>query len=78
MVRILYFSLLREKIGITEEELEFEGRVGELRRLLIEKYPQASTIIESVKFAVNEEYVDDDFIISEGDRIALIPPVSGG
>jgi molybdopterin converting factor small subunit len=28
--------------------------------------------------AVNEEYVDTNYILKDGDVVALIPPVSGG
>ena len=28
--------------------------------------------------AVNEEFVQDDEVIQDGDEIAFIPPVSGG
>ncbi|WP_010880693.1 molybdopterin converting factor subunit 1 [Aquifex aeolicus] len=78
MVEIRYFSILREKLGKEKEEFEFEGTVSELRKLLLSKYPEIENILNSVKFAVNEEYVDEDYKISDGDRVALIPPVSGG
>ncbi|GAB6066299.1 molybdopterin converting factor subunit 1 [Aquifex pyrophilus] len=78
MVELRYFSILREKLGKSSEELEFEGSVKELKELLKERYPEIKNILESVRFAVNEEYVSDDFKIKRGDRVALIPPVSGG
>ncbi|WP_461832101.1 molybdopterin converting factor subunit 1 [Aquifex sp.] len=78
MVELRYFSILKEKLGKSSEILDFEGSVRELKEVLKEKYPQIESILESVKFAVNEEYVDDDFKIKKGDRVALIPPVSGG
>ncbi|NPB08264.1 MAG: molybdopterin converting factor subunit 1 [Aquificae bacterium] len=78
MVKVLYFSVLREKVGKREEEIEFSGSVRELRELLVQKYPEAASIIRSVRIAVNEEYAKEEQRVSEGDRIALIPPVSGG
>ncbi|HIP42437.1 MAG TPA: molybdopterin converting factor subunit 1 [Aquifex aeolicus] len=78
MVEIRYFSILREKLGKNSEEISFEGTVGQLRDLLKERYPEAKEILSSVRIAVNEEYVGDNYKISEDDRVALIPPVSGG
>lgn len=78
MVEMRYFSVLREKLGKNSEEIPFEGTVGQLRDLLKERYPEAKEILNSVRIAVNEEYVEDSYKISEGDRVALIPPVSGG
>ncbi|NPB06530.1 MAG: molybdopterin converting factor subunit 1 [Aquificae bacterium] len=78
MVRLLYFSYLKERLKKAEEELPFTGTVGELRKLLKEKYPQLADELERVRFAVNDEYAKDDEPIKDGDKIALIPPVSGG
>ncbi|RUM29571.1 MAG: molybdopterin converting factor subunit 1 [Aquifex sp.] len=78
MVEIRYFSILRDKIGKEKEEIEFKGSISELRKFLLTKYPELKNILDSVKFAVNEEYVDDNHKVSDGDRVALIPPVSGG
>ena len=78
MVEIRYFSILKEKLGKSSEEISFKGTVGQLRDLLKKRYPEAKEILNSVKIAVNEEYVKDSYKISEGDRVALIPPVSGG
>jgi molybdopterin synthase sulfur carrier subunit len=78
MPRVIYFSIIRERLGKSEEEIDFKGSVGKLREYLKELYPEVSPIIERVKFAVNEEYVDDDYTLEGDERVALIPPVSGG
>ena len=78
MIRVLYFSLLREKLGRSEEEIEFSGSVRELKELLAERYPEARSLIRAVRVAVNEEYVSGDRRLEGGERVALIPPVSGG
>jgi molybdopterin synthase sulfur carrier subunit len=78
MPRVIYFSLIREGAGRTEEDIDFTGRVGDLRRILKEKYPSLSEVIERVRFAVNNEYVDDDFSLKGDETVAVIPPVSGG
>ncbi|WP_457599926.1 molybdopterin converting factor subunit 1 [Hydrogenivirga sp.] len=78
MPRVTYFSILREKLGKSEEELDFTGSVEKLRETLKERYPEVAELLDRVKFAVNEEYVDDTYEIKGDERVAIIPPVSGG
>ncbi len=78
MLKVMYFSVLREKIGKSEEEIDFKGPVKKLREVLKEKHPEIADIIERIRFAVNEEYVEEDYTLRGDERVALIPPVSGG
>ncbi len=78
MVKLRYFSVLKDRLGKEEEILDFSGTIGELRKLLRNRYPEMSELWNNVRFAVNEEYVDDGYKLSDNDRVAVIPPVSGG
>ena len=78
MPTVKYFSFVREQLGISEEEIDFEGTVRELKRFLAERHPELKEVINSLRIAVNEEYVTENTEIKAGDRVALIPPVSGG
>ncbi len=78
MLKVMYFSVLREKIGKSEEEIDFKGPVKKLREVLKERHPEIADIIERIRFAVNEEYVEEDYTLRGDERVALIPPVSGG
>lgn len=78
MVKIRYFSVVKEKLGKEEEALDFSGTVRELKEYLRKRYPEIADILDRVRFAVNEEYVDEDYKLSDNDRVAVIPPVSGG
>ena len=51
--------------------------VHDLKARLLDEYEDFSKL-SSLRFAVNEEYVEDSFILREGDDVILIPPVSGG
>ena len=81
-VRVLYFGMLKERFGTTEEPLELAAgaTVGELVRVLRERpsNPSMTSIWESVAVAVNREYTAADAVLREGDEVALLPPVSGG
>lgn len=73
-MKILYFSILKEKIGAFEE-FEFDGTEEELKAYLCSKYPYLCNIIKSSRFAKENEYVKE---FKNSDTIIAIPPVSGG
>jgi len=77
-MKLLYFAILRERLKKDQEELEFKGTISQLRQLLIEKYPELEPVLKVVRFAVKEEYVGDEYQLKGDERVALIPPVSGG
>lgn len=77
-MRLLYFAIIREKLKKEEEEIEFSGTVAELREFLIEKYKELESLLKVCRFAVNEEYAEDEHTLKGDERVALIPPVSGG
>lgn len=51
--------------------------VGDIRLHLYDKYPRLKSLA-SLAIGVNDEYVNDDTIVTDQDEIILIPPVSGG
>ena len=74
-VRIRLFAGLRERAGADEVELELPqgARVNDaLERM------RDLTVGVPVVMAVNREYARGDDLLSTGDELALIPPVSGG
>lgn len=78
-VKILYFSSVRDKIGLPSEEIDFNGKtLNDLKNTLIKKYPQIRENLEKVMFAINQEYADLNTFLKDGDTVAIIPPVSGG
>ncbi len=77
-MKVLYFAVVREKLKKSEEELDFKGTVGELKEFLRQKYPELSELLQRVKFAVNEEYVEENYQLRGDEKVAIIPPVSGG
>jgi molybdopterin synthase sulfur carrier subunit len=76
-IKVLYFANVRELVGKDWEIIRFTGKnTQDLRTLLENKYPQLKEILKVCRFAVNEEYYEGE--LKEGDRVAIIPPVSGG
>jgi molybdopterin converting factor subunit 1 len=87
-VRVLYFGVLREMLGRSDEAVELvEGAsVGELLRVLRARASNSSMaedasverLWQSLAVAVNREYSAVDAVLQGGDEVALLPPVSGG
>jgi molybdopterin converting factor subunit 1 len=74
-IRVRLFAGLRERVGMGENEMELpEGsRAREVWELL-DLGPEPA----GLAYAVNRQYVDRDHALSDGDELAIIPPVSGG
>lgn len=77
-MKILYFSILKEKLGKQDENIEDQMSIEELKDFLKQKYPTVKELVDISKVAVNGEYKEESFFISKDDTVAIIPPVSGG
>ncbi len=52
--------------------------VAVLRETLGAQHPVVEALLPTLVCAIDEEYVDSSQVLRDGDRVALIPPVSGG
>lgn len=79
-VKVRLFAGLADLVGARTVEVELHNgaTVGDLREALARQYPAVAPFMATLVCAVNEEYVPSGQRVSEGDEIALIPPVSGG
>ena len=59
-------------------ELADGATIANLRRELSKRYPSLAAALPTIRFGVNQEFADDDTILTANDEVALIPPVSGG
>jgi sulfur-carrier protein len=76
--KVRAFGITREILGAKEKLIETDGQtVGELRSWLLKSYPPLESL-RSLMIAVNNSYAEDNVVLTEGDEIGLIPPVSGG
>jgi molybdopterin synthase sulfur carrier subunit len=78
---VLYFAALRELLGKSEETIsDVPGplSVHGFAEYLGQRHPALGPRLASVRFAVNESFVNATDAIEDGDTVALIPPVSGG
>lgn len=79
-IKILFFAQLRDAFGQDESLLEAEDdmTVSELAEDLFKKTGLDRFKNLPVLYAVNENYVDADEILHDGDTLVLIPPIAGG
>ena len=77
-VTICYFAVLRNRRGLSEETVLLQAStVRELVDLLIVQH-QLDLPSALIRVAVNGDFVDDGYILANGDTVVLIPPVAGG
>ena len=78
-VKVLLFGAAADRAGTRETQVPAgEITVEELWLLLAERHPGLSPMRDTLAFAVNGEYARGDTLISPGDEVAVLPPVSGG
>ncbi len=77
---VLLFAQLAEAIGSDRLMIELpEGAtVADALAVLSKAHEAIATTANAIAVAVNEQYCATTAVLSDGDTIALIPPVSGG
>jgi molybdopterin synthase sulfur carrier subunit len=84
MIDVLFFASIREQLGKRELLLTLAGEdstVSSLRQQIIDVQGGSWSDVlcaDNVVIAVNQEVVDDQYVLSDGDELAFFPPVTGG
>lgn len=80
IIKVLFFASLRDYAGTGTLEVEIPAgtSVGELKVLLVQRFPRMAPAQKSIMVAINREYAADEQIIPSEAEVALFPPVSGG
>lgn len=83
-MKILYFSWVRDRIGVGSEVLTPPEDVTTVEQLIAwlcergEGYQRAFADVDIIRAAVNQEHVKLTQAIGPGDEVAFFPPVTGG
>jgi molybdopterin converting factor small subunit len=79
-VRVLLFGQLKDIVGRGEESLDLRSgaRVSDVVARYAELFPKFGPMAGSIACSVNREYAAASLVLSEGDEVGLLPPVSGG
>ena len=77
-MKIQVYAVLKDYF---EKEFTLEqsfDNINNLRSFLIDKNPAAADVLTISRFAVDNEFVDNDHTLKENDQISIMPPSSGG
>ena len=79
-VTVKLFARLRDIAGAPEltRDVAAGSTVGSVWGDLAREYPSLVPYERSVSSAVNADYAKMDHVLSDGDEVAFLPPVSGG
>ncbi len=83
-VRLLYFAGLRERLGMSGEELSLPSGVATVAALRThlsgrdETWHAALSGNSALRVAVNQVMANANTAIKAGDEVAFFPPVTGG
>ena len=73
MIKIFFFGIVAEQVGCKSKPMQ----AGESLKAMIEELRLAD--MQPLLVAVNQEQTHDmDYIVQDGDEVALMPPFSGG
>ena len=75
---VRYFALFRENAGISEESVDLDVETAADVFALLGERHGSSEPLGHCKVAINDQMVDWDSPVADGDTILLFPPVAGG
>ncbi|HEX8549077.1 MAG TPA: MoaD/ThiS family protein [Cytophagaceae bacterium] len=77
-LKLKFFAAMKDYF---EEDLEIslsEPNLVELRKDLVSRSPGTQELLSSCRFAVNDNFVNQNHVFSENDLVLVLPPSSGG
>lgn len=83
MITIRYFGIIKEKLELNREEIDFYPgmKTNELLALLRNRnstWYEALGEDQVFRLVINHEMIYEPASIQDGDEIAILPPVTGG
>ena len=82
MVMVRFFAGFKEKVKTDRFEVAVDSKttLGDFINKLGVSFPEISELLKKKQatIAVNHEIVEVDYLVKEGDEVAIFPPVSGG
>ena len=79
-IRVLFFGVIRDVVGLREDSLDLPagGTLGSVFEHYAGRFPRLHDMAASTVLALNQQFSSPAAPLTEGDEVALLPPVSGG
>jgi molybdopterin synthase catalytic subunit len=79
-INVKFFAVLKDRAGVKSATIELpeKSNVSIAIESIANQFPSIRNELRRAAFAVNRNYTQSSAILSDGDELALIPPVSGG
>lgn len=79
-ITVRFHAGAREAAGVSQASIQVspQSKIADLRDRLISEFPALERFQSSLLFAIHEDYVTSDRLLSDGDVVSCFPPVSGG
>lgn len=79
-VTVQFYAQARERAGRESEQVDISSgaNIAALWKGLLERYPGLASLDGGISFVVGRACADRATVLSEGDEVSLLPPVSGG
>ena len=79
-INVLYFAQLRELAGARTEKftLSNPANVADLFSKVTESHPEILQLCSVIQTSLNRKMAKKNAVLSDGDEVAFMPPVTGG
>jgi sulfur-carrier protein len=75
-IKVLFFGSLEDVVGVKEKDFSDINATDSLFKILNKNYPKLNE--KTFQVAVNQQIINTNTTLNDGDEIALLPPFAGG
>jgi molybdopterin synthase sulfur carrier subunit len=75
-VKVLFFGVLTEIAGLNCKHYNEVKSTGDLKLRIVDDFPEL--VHYNFRIALNNNIIDNDHKLNNGDEVALMPPFTGG
>ncbi|MBT4478312.1 MAG: MoaD/ThiS family protein [Flavobacteriales bacterium] len=75
-IKVLFFGSLEDVVGVKEKDFSDIKTSDSLFNILKRSYPELNK--KTYQVAINQQIINKNTTLSNGDTIALLPPFAGG
>lgn len=75
-VKVLFFGVLAEVTGTNFKNFRDVKSIGDLKLRIQDDFPEV--VHYNYRISLNNEIINNDPKLKEGDEVALMPPFAGG